>query len=584
MRISRTVFVRSRGAPDAPPLNWSTLTLFRARQATCPALQRLPVQIPPPPGPMQTVRPTTPALTSIPACAPASAAPGLRIGTPPVSAGSYVDHTLGKRSLGAVAPSDLPLEGPLRRVCRRHPTSARDVIEACRAVCARDPVVSGKGARTAAAAGHGVTSAVKTAALRRWEVTKLAAVLPASAMAGATGLAMPEFAARQPADIAQYLFAKAGAVAPSTIAQARCALVRLLRHLHCHGVPWEDEFGRLGELDLFGFLMSVHTQALSKASDKQPGSDAVWGAWKGLHYLAGRFRLGLPTEAVKAALPVGGSSRGRRALLQGAAPLPPEALAALFPYICDASNPTVLRSWAFALAFSTVSSLRQANAQNISFYGELRVLGRDYLLCQHADPKSKGKQPTVFVTPLQDFAGSMEWYVQGRALLWPDGDFLWADVQGDPRSSHAKLLPCPLDPGRIQWAIQLVLQSACGMTADQASVFTKHSARKTLVSAAQVAGCPWEQCIELGHWAGSALDSSFLLPQEDLRRKKALECMSMPKRYSADARLRRVARIVGNQMERMASYLRSRPPSLGEHAFRTLWALMPPYDKSREGA
>ena len=101
---------------------------------------------------------------------------------------------------------------------------------------------------------------------------------------------------------------------------------------------------------------------------------------------------------------------------------------------------------------------------------------------------------------------------------------------------------------------------------------------------AQVASCPWEQCIELGYWAGSALDSSFLLPQEDLRRKKALECMKMPMRYSADARLRRVARIVGNQMGRMASYLRSRPSSQGGHAFRTLWALMPPYDKSRERA
>lgn len=111
----------------------------------------------------------------------------------------------------------------------------------------------------------------------------------------------------------------------------------------------------------------------------------------------------------------------------------------------------------------------------------------------------------------------------------------------------------------------------------------KHSARKTLVSAAQAAGGPWEQCIELSLWAGSVLDDSFLLPQEDLRRKKALECMSMPRRYSADARPRRVARIVGNQMERMAAYLRTRPSPVGAHAFHTSWALMPPYDKSREG-
>ena len=126
----------------------------------------------------------------------------------------------------------------------------------------------------------------------------------------------------------------------------------------------------------------------------------------------------------------------------------------------------------------------------MSFYGELHVLGRDYLLSQHADPKSRGRVPTVFVTPLQDFSGSTAWFVQGRSLLWPQGDFLWADVQGDPRSHSAVLLRCPPDAGRIQWAMQIVLREACGMSATQAATITKHSARKTLVSAAQAAGCP----------------------------------------------------------------------------------------------
>ncbi len=152
------------------------------------------------------------------------------------------------------------------------------------------------------------------------------------------------------------------------------------------------------------------------------------GVWKGLHYLAHRFQLELPTDTVKTALPSAGSLRGRRALLQGAVLLQPAALDALFAYICDPSKPRVLRSWAFALAFSTVTSLRQVNAQNVSFYGELHVLGRAYLLSQHADPKSRGRVPTVFVTPLQDFRGSTAWFVQGRSLLWTEGDFLWADV------------------------------------------------------------------------------------------------------------------------------------------------------------
>jgi len=107
---------------------------------------------------------------------------------------------------------------------------------------------------------------------------------------------------------------------------------------------------------------------------------------------------------------------------------------------------------------------------------------------------------------------------------------------------------------------------------------------KTLVSAAHATGCPWEQCIELGHWEGTALDSSFLVPQEDMRRQKALECLSMPKRYSADARLRRVASIVGNQIHRLAAYLRAKPPEEAAHKFQTMWELMPQYSQSAEGA
>ena len=500
-----------------------------------------------------------------------------------VAIGTSVDHTFGKRSLAAAPPADIPLGGPLKRLCSRPPTTARAVLAACQAICAKDPVVSGQAARAAAAAGHGVTSAVKTEVLRRWEVTKLVALLPADAMARAAGVDPGDFVHRRPEVVAQYLFARAGVVAPPTIAQARCALLRLQRHNHANSVPWDGAFGRLNELDLFGFLISVHHEAVSRGTAKRPGTDAAGGAWRGLHYLVRHFRLELPTDAVKSALPVGGSDRGRRDLLQGAVPLPPEALEKLFAYICDENNPRVLRSWAFALAFSTVSSLRQANAQNVSFYGELQVLGRDYLLSQHADPKSRGKNPTVFITPLQDFSGSTDWYVKGRSLLWSGGDFLWADVHGDPASQEASLLRCPLDPGRIQWALRLVLRHACGMTAAEAAAFTKHSARKTLVSAAQAAGCPWEQCIELGHWAGSALDTSFLLPQEDLRRKKALECISMPKRYSKDARLRRVARIVGNQVARLGAYLQAKPPSPPGAAFSTRWELMPPYDKLREG-
>ena len=69
---------------------------------------------------------------------------------------------------------------------------------------------------------------------------------------------------------------------------------------------------------------------------------------------------------------------------------------------------------------------------------------------------------------------------------------------------------------------------------------------------------------------------------EDARRKHALEIMSMPRRYSANARLLRVARICSNQVKRMSSYLRGRPSS-GPTRYETAWNLMPPYDPEQEG-
>jgi hypothetical protein len=41
-----------------------------------------------------------------------------------------------------------------------------------------------------------------------------------------------------------------------------------------------------------------------------------------------------------------------------------------------------------------------------------------------------------------------------------------------------------------------------------------------MVSLAQAAGCPWETMIELGHWKGATMGGAFVLPAEDLRRKK----------------------------------------------------------------
>lgn len=81
---------------------------------------------------------------------------------------------------------------------------------------------------------------------------------------------------------------------------------RLLKYNHDHGVPRDSELGRLGEVDLFGFLISGHRAAVGEASLVQRGFDTVWGAYKGLHYRTFRpalSRILLGFQAGAARLP-----------------------------------------------------------------------------------------------------------------------------------------------------------------------------------------------------------------------------------------------------------------------------------------
>lgn len=308
----------------------------------------------------------------------------------------------------------------------------------------------------------------------------------------------------------------------------------------------------------------------------------MWGAYASLTFLNTHLCFQLPLHQVRSAISKRDVKRGAGAIINGALPLPPEALQALCGYITATSTPPVMRSWAHALVFSAFSSLRQTNAQHITFYGLIRVDNRDFLVSHHTDGKSRDKMPVVFLTPLQDFSGSQQWHLQGKAALWPTADFLWATPSGDPLDPSSTLLNCPLASERIIAALQLVLQHACNMPSATAKLYTQQSARKTLVSAAQAAGCPWDQCIELGHWSARSLDSSFLMC-EQARHKRALECMPMPKRYSANVRLCRVARIITNQMCRLSTYLAQRTHVHGPARWDTAWDSMPAYCPTTEG-
>jgi len=80
--------------------------------------------------------------------------------------------------------------------------------------------------------------------------------------------------------------------------------------------------------------------------------------------------------------------------------------------------------------------------------------------------------------------------------------------------------------------------------------------------------------VELGHWGHASLDTSLLLPAETLRRKHALACMDLPARHSADARIRRVGRILTSQLTRLSGYLTAKRQTTFSE-FDTRWELVP---------
>jgi len=169
-------------------------------------------------------------------------------------------------------------------------------------------------------------------------------------------------------------------------------------------------------------------------------------------------------------------------------PKPPATLQRVCDYAADPRTPPVMATWAHALSFTALSSLRQSNAQRLCNYGILTFGGRDYLVPQHTDGKSRTNLPTVFLTPLQDLQDCRHWFDRGRALLWDSGDFLWANADGNPLLPSSRLLRYPLPDGKILEGLRLVLRHACGMSPAMTSQYTKHSARKMIVSTAQDGG------------------------------------------------------------------------------------------------
>lgn len=118
-------------------------------------------------------------------------------------------------------------------------------------------------------------------------------------MLQALRMSREEFEHSDPRLLAAFLMSKTASVTASTIAQGRLSLLRLLQYLHDTCDEWDGQFGHLAELDLFGFLITVHTQGTSNATPGRSGAAAVWGVFRGLAFLQPLIHLQLPLDQVQ---------------------------------------------------------------------------------------------------------------------------------------------------------------------------------------------------------------------------------------------------------------------------------------------
>jgi len=159
----------------------------------------------------------------------------------------------------------------------------------------------------------------------------------------------PRLSKVEPADIAACIFGEAGAVAADSIHKGRHTLTRMLNYMEPRDLCFDNLFGTLPEVDLYGFLLTVHHTAVLNGTDRRPGFTAVWGVFNGLVYLKKHLKFPLPTDEVRNTLPQRGKKTGAGALLKGALALPPEVLQALCDYAALPDTPQVLASYTYAL-------------------------------------------------------------------------------------------------------------------------------------------------------------------------------------------------------------------------------------------
>jgi hypothetical protein len=123
-------------------------------------------------------------------------------------------------------------------------------------------------------------------------------------------------------------------------------------------------------------------------------------------------------------------------------------------------------------------------------------------------------------------------------------------------STEPSFLPAPLPSGKVEMVIRDLLRRASPWLApSDTAEFTRHSVRHVLPTASAARDKPLEWQIEIRRWCGCSVYRQGLIAEQELKTKRALEIMTMPTRYSAEAATQRSIRIMKTEISVMREYI-----------------------------
>ena len=445
---------------------------------------------------------------------------------------------------------------------------------ACEATLAAIPeVTSPEAKKLAESEGYAIDNPLKLAALLHTAVVKLVQVLPVKSVIRAAGIKEDDLAMVDAGRVLGYILRRVQTRwRYSTVNNARHGWMRLELWLRDEGIQHEE--GDIDNMTLNEYFLQCHRRSVESsnkewetkfgrwraaadkavaAGTKEPpkpvrkrfGNKGALGQYDALHFLGVNFEMRIPTKGKRPELPEFAGHLQKRPPVP-APPLPLRSIAQIERYATAPTTPPAMKNAATATLFLIFCCCRAEQGQNLQIYGIEHGAIWGQVNCE----KGKSKQPRPFWCALEGFFGRA-WF---DALLETlqgveEGGFLFRSFAGDPLSADARAEWACLPEEGITPRIRLLLQEACGMSADEAAGYTKHSCRHCMIASAAASREGFIRQVEVGRWSGGSGDTSDLLGDEYTRAKEAMKVSAMPIKYTARLRPMRLARIMAQQTE-----------------------------------